>query len=163
MFFSIIIPVYNVEDYLEECLNSILIQDFDDYEIICIDDGSTDRSYEILMDYKKHIDKICVLKNEDNNGQSYTRNRGIEKALQSGDDEGYLLFIDSDDTLNQGALKLLAGKVRKQAADIVYYDLSVKDEGQWAKEKNGWNKNMTKTRDSTREKNFLSRCFINTE
>lgn len=90
---SIIIPVYNVEKYLEDCLNSIQPQSFTDYEILLIDDGSTDRSPEICDRYAMSESRIRVIHSQ-NKGVSHARNLGIEAA--EGD---YFLFVDADDVL----------------------------------------------------------------
>lgn len=90
---SVIIPVYNVEKYLRRCLNSVLRQTYDDYEIICVNDKSPDNSDKILEQYAgKFPDRISVYTNEENLGLGRTRERGIRHA------EGeYVMFIDSDD------------------------------------------------------------------
>ena len=100
-FFSIIIPVYNVEKYLVECLDSILGQDFSDFEMICVDDGSTDASSAILEEYRKKDPRVHVV-TQKNSGQSVARNVGIINAHGK-----YLCFVDSDDMLVQGALNTL--------------------------------------------------------
>ena len=80
MFFSVIIPIYNVEEYLRECVDSILSQSFEDYEIVLVDDGSTDKSGEICDSYsQKHPDIIKTL-HKPNGGQSDARNVGAETA-----------------------------------------------------------------------------------
>lgn len=91
MFFSIIIPVYNVEKYLRECIESILKQTFTDYEVILVDDGSTDKSGAICDEYAKKEKRIKVI-HKANGGSADTRNIGAKEA--NGE---YLLFIDSDD------------------------------------------------------------------
>lgn len=92
---SVIIPVYNVEEYLKECVDSILSQNFKDFEIILVNDGSTDNSQLIIDEYvKKHYFIKCV--NKVNGGLSSARNAGIKKAKGK-----YLLFIDSDDFIEQ--------------------------------------------------------------
>ena len=88
---SVIIPVYNVEKYLPECLESILNQNFQDFEIICVDDGSTDRSLDILQEYKRKDDRFVILQQR-HAGAGAARNHGIKLA------EGkYIQFLDSDD------------------------------------------------------------------
>ena len=89
---SVIVPVYNMEKYLGECLSSLARQTFNDYEVIVINDGSTDSSEEIIAYYKKEYPKIFKSYSFKNQGISKTRNIGIEKA--NGE---YLTFIDSDD------------------------------------------------------------------
>lgn len=98
MKFSIIIPVYNVIKYIPECLSSILIQSFDDYEIILVDDGSTDGSGELCDQYAENDNRIRVI-HQCNQGQASARNAGIKVA--EGD---YLLFFDADDCYEQGDL-----------------------------------------------------------
>lgn len=106
---SIVLPVYNAEDYLSRCLDSILNQQYDNIEIIAIDDGSKDHSWEILNRYKnKYTDKMVIVK-QDNIGVSKTRNKAINMA--TGD---YLLFIDNDDFydndyINRFVLEIEAG------------------------------------------------------
>lgn len=90
---SIIIPVYNVEQYLGRCLDSLLEQSFEDIEIICINDMSPDDSEKILSEYAgRYPDKITVLKNEENLGPGRSRTKGIEIARGE-----YIMFVDSDD------------------------------------------------------------------
>ena len=98
MKFSIIVPVYNVELYLEDCLNSLLNQDFDDYEIILVNDGSTDGSQNICENYGKRYQKIKYYKKE-NGGLSDTRNYGLDRAIGE-----YIIFVDSDDWIKAGTL-----------------------------------------------------------
>lgn len=101
MRFSIIIPVYNAEKYIKRAVDSIIVQEFQDYEVILIDDGSTDRSGEILDELKLENSKLRV-EHIENHGVSYARNKGID--LASGE---YVLFIDSDDVYEAEALKQL--------------------------------------------------------
>lgn len=91
---SVIIPVYNVEDYLAECLESVVNQTYKDLEILCINDCSTDHSLEILEEYAQKDARIVISGNQENCGLAYTRNKGME--LATGD---YILFLDSDDTI----------------------------------------------------------------
>lgn len=101
---SIIIPVYNTEDYLEESLNSVINQTYKNIEIICIDDASTDNSLKILNDYAKKDKRITVLSNENNLGPSYSRNKGLNVA--NGE---FILFHDSDDVVDLDAYEKLMG------------------------------------------------------
>lgn len=94
MKFSIVIPVYNVECYLEECLCSIINQTYRNLEIIIVNDGSTDNSWDIIKKYAREDSRIIVI-NQENQGLSIARNVGIEKS--TGD---YLMFIDSDDYIS---------------------------------------------------------------
>lgn len=91
---SIIVPVYNVEKYLRKCIDSLINQTLNDIEIICINDGSTDKSLKILKEYKNKDSRIILL-NQENSGQSVARNRGIEIAKGE-----YLGFVDPDDWID---------------------------------------------------------------
>jgi len=97
--FSIIIPVYNVELYLEECLNSLINQTFNDFEVICINDGSTDRSGDILKKYSEKDNRFKII-NQENKGQSAARNTGLIEAKGE-----YVVFIDSDDWVENNLLE----------------------------------------------------------
>jgi glycosyltransferase involved in cell wall biosynthesis len=117
---SIIVPVYNVENYLEKCLNSLVSQKMDNYEIICVNDASTDRSTDILKGYSQKYANIVVLNNEGNRGLSFTRNRGIFAARGE-----YLLFVDSDDWLmDENVLSLLYHKAIEGGVALLRYHLS---------------------------------------
>ena len=98
---SLIIPIYNEEKYLEECLDSVLNQTFTDFEIICINDGSTDSSLKILEKYKSISDKLKVITQE-NRGLGHARNRGLEIAKGE-----YICFLDGDDWLAKEAFEKL--------------------------------------------------------
>lgn len=112
---SIIIPVYNSENYLYDCLNSLLSQKLDNIEIICIDDGSSDNSYNILKDFSIKDDRIVILKQK-NMGAAYARNRGIKFARGK-----YLYFLDSDDFINENIFVKAIDKAERYEADIVIF------------------------------------------
>lgn len=99
MHFSIIIPVYNVEPYLRECLDSVLAQTCGDWEAVCVDDGSTDGSAAILAEYAARDSRFRIV-TQPNGGLSAARNTGLDHAR--GD---YILFLDSDDWLENKALE----------------------------------------------------------
>lgn len=107
--FSIIVPVYNTGQYLERCFNSILNQTYKNYEVIVVNDGSTDNSLEIIKKYKEF-----TFINQKNQGLSMARNNGIKKA--NGD---YLIFLDSDDYISPELLKILAKNINSE--DILRY------------------------------------------
>ena len=88
---SIIIPVYNSEKYLEQCLNSLLVQAYQNIEIICVDDGSTDNSLKLLEEYKKSDFRIKII-SQNHQGQAAARNNGVENSTGE-----WLTFVDSDD------------------------------------------------------------------
>lgn len=102
MLFSIIIPVYNVEEYLQDCLESVLNQSFADWEAICVDDGSTDGSLALLEQFAERDKRMKVVR-QANAGTAAARNTGMKAA--SGD---YIFFLDSDDWLESNALQAIA-------------------------------------------------------
>jgi len=114
---SIIIPVYNTSEYLEECLDSLVNQTFEDIEIICINDASTDNSLEILERYAKEDDRIVVINNENNLGQATSRNEAFD--IIKGE---YLTFIDSDDKIELDAYEKLYDYAKKHGQDMVIFD-----------------------------------------
>lgn len=115
---SVVVPVYNVEAYLPACLDSLLEQGMSEleYEIICVDDGSTDRSGEIVEEYARQYRQIAVIHRE-NGGPSTARNIGIRAA--SGE---YLYFIDSDDVLERNALGPLYHLASEHGLDQLLFD-----------------------------------------
>lgn len=112
---SVIIPVYNVELYLEECLDSILKQTYHDYEIITVNDGSTDKSHFILSQYAKTNKKIKVISTE-NQGQSVARNIGLQAAIGN-----YIIFLDSDDKLVENAFEVCMKEIKKNNLDAIFF------------------------------------------
>lgn len=119
---SIIIPVYNGEKYIEKCLTSIINQSYTDIEIIIVNDGSTDKTVEILEKFKK-CDRRIEYYSQNNSGASVARNKGIE--ISSGK---YVAFVDSDDTIQENYIELLLKTIEKENFDIVacgYTDISI--------------------------------------
>lgn len=122
---SVVVPVYNTELFLEECLHSLEKQTLTDIEIILVNDGSTDNSGELLREYAGK-DARCVYVEQANQGLSAARNTGIEHA--SGH---YLAFLDSDDWLAEDALQVLCAIAAKTRSDIVSGNtLAVHPDGQ---------------------------------
>ncbi|MFG2832216.1 CDP-glycerol glycerophosphotransferase family protein [Streptomyces sp. NPDC048434] len=116
--FSIIVPVYNVQGFLRACLNSLLGQDFTDFEVIAVDDHSPDRSGDILAEYAARDPRVITVRHEENRGIGAARNTGVERA--GGD---YLLFLDSDDTLTPGALRAMADRLgASEDPDLLLFD-----------------------------------------
>ena len=114
---SIIVPIYNMEQYLERCLLSLIHQDYQNLEIILINDGSTDNSINICNKYKKIDNRIIVI-NKAHSGLSDTRNIGIKKA--TGD---YIGFVDSDDYIDKDMFKNLIEGAEKYKCEISMCDL----------------------------------------
>lgn len=113
--FSIIIPVYNVQKDIGNCLDSILAQSYRNFEVLCIDDGSTDHSSQVIQKYAKKDKRIQYFYHE-NKGVSYTRNVGIRKARGK-----YIWFVDADDWVEADALQCLVQEIKKQKSDIVVF------------------------------------------
>lgn len=110
---SVIIPVYNVEKYLEQCLDSIINQTLKDIEIICVDDGSTDNSLSILKEYEKKDNRITIL-TQKNQYAGVARNNGLKIAKGK-----YLSFLDSDDFFELNMLEEMYNQAEKDKSDIV--------------------------------------------
>ena len=119
---SVIIPVYNVEKYLERCLESLVNQTLKDIEIICVNDGSTDNSLKILEEFAKKDERIKIF-NRENKGQSAARNFGIEHA--NGE---YIGYVDSDDWVDLDFYEKLYNAAVKYDADIVAADFVRKND-----------------------------------
>ncbi len=109
---SVIVPVYNVEKYLRECLNTILCQTYSNLEIICVNDGSTDKSREILEEYSKKDCRIKIVDKE-NGGLSSARNAGMKVATGE-----YISFIDSDDWIDKTMIEKLYNSMETYNTDI---------------------------------------------
>lgn len=118
--FSIIIPVYNGEKYIETCLNSIISQTLKDWELILIDDGSTDKTPELLSNY---VTKNIHLISKPNEGVSIARNKGLDIAKGE-----YILFIDADDILYPNALSTLYDSLISIKTDYLRYEYQTIDE-----------------------------------
>ena len=113
---SVIIPVFNSEKYLEKAIDSILVQQFKNFEIICVDDGSTDDSLKICCREAEKDKRIKVIY-QANAGVSSARNKGIEAA--KGD---YIIFLDADDYYAEDALEIMYNDVVKEKADAAFYN-----------------------------------------
>ena len=118
---SVIVPVYNVEEYLEECLESIRQQTFTDIEVILVNDGSTDGSREICERFCQKDSRFKLI-NQENQGQSVARNRGVKESIGQ-----YIMFVDSDDVININILEVLLPYM-KMDVDIVECRMTRKKE-----------------------------------
>lgn len=103
---TLVVPVYKVRGYLPECLDSVLAQDYTDFEVVAVDDCSPDGSGAILDEYARRDPRIHVIHLTENVGLGRARNAGLEKAQGE-----YLLFLDSDDTLSEGALRAISERL----------------------------------------------------
>ncbi len=114
-FFTVIVPTYNVEEYLEECLNSILAQTFRDFELLAVNDGSTDESLRILETYANQDSRIRIIQQQ-NKGLSAARNTGLTEATGK-----YCLFVDSDDIIHPQLLEICHYFLTQYDADLVAF------------------------------------------
>ena len=112
---SVIMPVYNVEKYVQEAMQSIINQTLADIEIICIDDGSTDGSFELLKGFEQCSRPVKIIQNQ-HMGASAARNIGIKEARGQ-----YIYFMDSDDVLDLQALEILYQKCIKDQLDVLFF------------------------------------------
>lgn len=120
---SVIIPVYNVEEYLEECIDSVLSQTYPYFEIILVDDGSIDKSGSICDEYVLKDNRISVI-HQENRGLSEARNAGVEKATGK-----YIYFLDSDDWILPETFEQLVEKMNSTNADFVFFDAKSFEDG----------------------------------
>lgn len=116
---SIVVPVYNKEKYIERCIESIIHQSYYDIEVIFIDDGSADRSFEIISQYSRSEERIIACYKE-NEGRASARNRGIEIA--SGN---YICFVDADDVIEPAYVEKMLKAAEEAAADIAICEMSI--------------------------------------
>ncbi len=116
MVFSIIVPVYNVEAYVTRCLDSIITQDFDSYEVIVVDDGSTDSSGKRCDEYKKKYNNVKVI-HQKNQGVAAARNTGLNEAIGE-----WILFVDSDDWIAEGTFRKIAWQIEQEEADLYSFN-----------------------------------------
>ena len=117
---SVVIPVYNVEKYLSECLDSVLGQTLREIECICIDDASPDRCGEMLDEYAARDGRVRVLHLKENHMQGYGRNRGLEMAKGE-----YVYFLDSDDMITPNAMEELYLLAKRDELDGIFFDSQV--------------------------------------
>lgn len=115
---SIIVPVYNAEKYLRKCLDSIFDQSHQDLEVICINDGSTDQSESILLEYKNKYQNKMMVKTIPNGGQANARNVGIDLATGT-----FVCFVDSDDYLDKRMLEKLYKNIHENESDLAICDM----------------------------------------
>lgn len=121
--FSIVVPVYDMELYIEKCIKSLLSQNFDAYEILLVNDGSTDSSLKICDKYANANEKIKLF-NKENGGLSDARNYGMREARGK-----YVLFIDSDDYIENNILRVLYDEIcEKNYPDVVLYNYYLVEE-----------------------------------
>ena len=113
---SIIVPIYNAEQYLRRCVDSILNQEYTDYELLLVNDGSTDASGDICEEYRDRDPRVIVIQKE-NTGVSDSRNRALDRARGK-----YLQFLDSDDWITPDATRLFVRAAEEYGCDLVISD-----------------------------------------
>ena len=146
---SVIVPVYNVENYIEACIQSLLSQSYDDFEIIIVDDGSIDSSIERARKMVVNKSNVQILSKK-NGGLSDARNFGIEHSTGE-----YLAFIDSDDTIHPDMFKSMMNKLLREQADVCSCDMEyvysdgrkVQSSGSIVSEENPFSILLTNNRD----------------
>lgn len=118
-----IIPAYNAEKYIGACLDSLIAQTYQDWEVLCLDDGSRDNTFKILSEYAEKDERIHVFTHQ-NSGVCKTRNELLEK-LKSGEynirDEDFIMFVDADDIVHPQTLEITLGFAEKTGADVVEF------------------------------------------
>lgn len=153
---SVLIPVYNCEKYIKGCLDSVLTQPFKDFEIICVDDGSTDSSLEILKDYAQKDSRIKAFESEKNSGNLAARKKCISHI--SGD---HVIFVDSDDLLESGALEMISNAVNAHDCDIINFNCSVTSLGATENQLIKMENFVNRKSDNVDEGALLLECFVN--
>lgn len=143
---SIIIPVYNVEKYIEKCLNSLITQINDEVEVIVVNDGSNDKSLELCKKYSEYINIFT----KSNGGLSSARNYGIEKATGE-----YIAFIDSDDWVYPNYVKKLLEIIEQKKYDIISFDISYINDG-W---ENGTERNLYTNIKELNTAELMKECY----
>lgn len=117
---SIVIPAYNAEAFIRLCMDSVLKQTVKDFEVIVVDDCSTDATSDILTDYSKHDQRVRVLRNDQNSGVAVTRNAGLDAA------EGtWIVALDSDDWIHENRLEHILNAAQEKTCEIICDDLNL--------------------------------------
>lgn len=155
--FSVLIPIYNVEKYLEDCLNSVINQTFEDFEVICVEDGSTDASPKILEEFAKKDKRIKVIKHDGNKGLLAGRVTGVNNA--NGD---YFVFLDSDDSIKPNTLEIFDREITKNPVEILMCSMDL----DFSDTVGGLEKRSAKVHFSAKNKmlfseDILFKCFKN--
>lgn len=150
--FSIIIPIYNVQKYLPKCLDSLLNQTLTDIEIICINDGSTDNSLQILKNYANKDNRIKII-TQQNQGVSVARNTGIDNATGE-----YVLFVDADDWLELNTCEILSQSIVNKTFDLITFNAWIVKQNQAQR---GFLKNKSNLINSEMWAICYNRTFLN--
>ena len=150
---TIVIPVYNVENFLDECIKNIVNQTYKNLEIIIINDGSTDKSLEIIDRYSKNDDRIKII-NRENKGLLYTRIEGLKKAKGK-----YMMYVDSDDWIDLDCIEKTYNILIDSKCDVVRFDAKVVDEnGNYIKKLNHFLKDEIYSVEKEIQKIYIKMC-----
>lgn len=153
---SIIVPIYNVEEYVGKCLESLVCQTFSDIEIICVDDASTDGSISIVEMLETQDKRIRIIRHAENMGTLLTRKHGVEAS--TGD---YIIFLDSDDWLETIACEKLYSIVLEQRVDMLHFGTNVRPATTLSDEMVQWVKKFLEPYvQRVNGKDILRMCFI---
>lgn len=152
---SIIIPVYNVEKYLQQCIDSLLSQTLSDIEIICIDDASQDASGKILNDYAARDDRMKVIHADENMGTLRARIKGITDAAGQ-----YVMFVDSDDYLEVSACEELLKLLTEHPVDVLHFGTVLHANENVSDDLKDWVANFLKPYEGELEGNLIEKCFV---
>ena len=136
---TIVVPVYNTEKYVGECLDSLLCQTYENIRIVCVDDGSKDNSFEVVHNYELKDERVSYYRKE-NGGAASARNFGIEIFLKD-DGSEYITFVDSDDTVENDFVETLYTALKEYDADVATCNLYRYKGGRGSKEKHLYSKN----------------------
>ena len=142
---SVIIPCFNVENYLDECVMSVINQSLKDIEIILVNDGSVDKTLKIIRKYEKKDNRVKVI-DQKNQGLSASRNHALELATGE-----YIIFLDSDDYISEGSLEEIYDKASKNKLDVLYYDADSFFESEKLEQEKGEYKNYYKRKEEYSE------------
>lgn len=121
---SVVVPAYNKEPYIKQCMDSLVNQTFKNIEIIVVDDASTDNTLQILRDYELRDSRVKIIAKDHNCGRHVARKTGVQST--SGD---YVLFVDADDEIELKACEVLYSYVTNNPADILHFGVSIHPEG----------------------------------
>lgn len=153
---SIIIPIYNVEDYISECIKSAINQTLQDIEIICIDDASTDNSLAIVEKYARQDSRIKILSYKTNKSASQARKDGALLAKGK-----YIMFVDGDDFLELNACEILYSTITKKKVDIVHFGTNVINAGNVPQTRlSNLNKLLKPYYGTLKNKDVFKGCFV---
>ena len=152
---SVLIPVYNVEAYLKECLESVIRQTEKDIEIICVEDASTDHSLEILKKYQKKAPRIRLICHKTNQGTCKARKDAVLAAAGE-----YLMFVDSDDYLALNACEELYRRIRESGADVMQFGTELVAGENISNEMLEWIRNFMEPSTENISGDLLRECFI---